>query len=120
MPGTRPGMTKGESRGATHRAVPPLCGVLPAPILEVRKHGGELGDIHIAAADVAQIVAVRLFLDVADAVFWNDGAVAIAETVDRAGADTAARVAAGHDDGVDALLVEIFGDAGVEEDRRPL
>src|SRR4051794_18828609 len=83
------------------------CGVLLSPVLEIREHGGEVGDIDIAAADVAQIVVVRAFLDVADAVFRHDGAVAIAEAVHRGGANAAARVAAGDDDGVDALLVEI-------------
>ena len=48
-------------------------------ILQVGQHCGEVGDIDVAAADVAQVVAVRLFLDVADAVFGNDRPVAIAE-----------------------------------------
>src|SRR5262249_43537307 len=95
-------------------------GVRLAPLLEIGEHRGEVGDVDIAPRDVAQVVAVRLLLDVADAVLGNDRAIAMAEAVDGSGTDAAAGIAAGDDDGVDALLVEVLGNAGIEEDRRAL
>ena len=43
-------------------------GVLSVPVLQIGQNGLEIGDVDIAAAEIAEIVAMRLFLDIADAV----------------------------------------------------
>jgi len=63
------------------------------------------------------MVAVRLLLDVADAILRNYGAEAVAEAINRGGADAARGVAGRDDDGVDALLHEVGADPCLEEDR---
>ena len=78
--------------------------VLLAPFLEVGKARREIHHIDVAPAEISEIVPVRLLLDVADAILRNDGAEAVAEAINRGGADAARGVAARDDDGVDALL----------------
>src|SRR5215471_15193226 len=49
-----------------------LCsGIRPPPLFEVGQHRGKIRHIDIASANVAQVIAMRLFLDVPDAVFGN-------------------------------------------------
>src|SRR5437667_10097 len=69
---------------------------------------------------ITPLRAMRLLLDIADAVLRHQRAVAQAEAVERGAADAARGVAAGHDHGVDPLLGEVVGDTGLEEDRRAL
>src|SRR5215217_8715711 len=94
-----------------------LVRVLLAPFVEEREAGREVDDVDVAPAEVAQVVAVRLLLDVADAILGDDGPETIAEAVDRGCPYAAGRVAAGDDDGVDPLLDEVGADPGLEEDR---
>src|SRR5262249_12751857 len=97
-----------------------LGAVAFAPALQVVDAEGKVDHVDIAPADVAQIVAMRPFLDVTHAVLRDQRAEAVAETVERAAADAARRVAAGDDHGVDPLLEEVARHAGLEEDRRSL
>src|SRR5215208_4685169 len=96
-----------------------LVRVLLAPFVEEREAGREVDDIDVAPAEVAQVVAVRLLLDVADAILRDDGPETIAEAVDRGRPYAARGVAAGDgdDDGIDPLLDEVGADPGLEEDR---
>src|SRR5258708_23288699 len=96
----------------------PSHAVAPRPTFEIVGAEGEIDHIDIAPADVAQVVAMRLLLDVADAVFRHERAIAQAEAVEGGAANAARCVAARHDHGVDPLLGEIVGDARFEEDRR--
>src|SRR5262245_8399058 len=98
----------------------PLAAVAFGPALQVVEAEGEVDHVDIAPTDVAQIVAMRAFLDVAHAIFRHQRAEAMAETVERAAADAARRVAAGDDHGVDPLLQEVARHTGLEEDRRSL
>src|SRR3954451_4321182 len=93
-----------------------LVRVLLAPFVEEREAGREVNDIDVAPAEVAQVVAGRLLLDVADAMLGDDGPETIAAAVDRGCLYAARRVAAGHDDAIDPLLDEIGADPGLEED----
>src|SRR3954470_13315583 len=94
-----------------------LVRVLLAPFLQEGEAGREVDNIDVAPAEVAQVVAVRLLLDVADAILRHDGPETIAEAVDRGCPYAARGVAAGDDDGIDPLLDEVGADAGLEEDR---
>src|SRR6516164_6978672 len=100
--------------------MPPSLAVATRPALEIVGAERTVDHVYVAPAYVAQVVAMRLLLDVADAVLRHERAIAQAETVERGAADTARGVAAGHDHGVDPLLGEVVGDAGLEEDRRAL
>src|SRR4051812_49463653 len=81
-----------------------LMRVLLAPFVQEGEAGREVDDIDVAPAEVAQVVAVRLLLDVADAILRDDGPETIAEAVD-GGCPYAARGgAASYDYGVDPLL----------------
>jgi hypothetical protein len=98
-----------------------MAGSSPAMTDEgLADHGGEVGDVDIAASDVAEVILMRPLLDVTDAILRHDRAVTIAEAVDGCGPNAAARVAAGDDHRVDALLGEVVVHAGAEEDRRAL
>ena len=92
-------------------------GVAAAPVLDVLDALVRVGDVGVAPRHVAEVVPVRPFVMVAHAVFGDDGAESVAETVVHGGADAAARHAAGDDDGVHPLLDEVGSDGGVEEDR---
>src|SRR5512145_685779 len=63
--------------------------------LQIGDNVGAGNDIDVAAADIAQVFAVRPLLDIAHAVFRNDGAISMLEAVNRRGADASARVASG-------------------------
>ena len=84
--------------------------VLLAPFLKVGKARREIHHIDVAPAEISEMVAVRLLLDVADAILRNYGAEAVAEAINRGGADAARGVAGRDDDGVDALLHEVGAD----------
>src|ERR1700758_779417 len=62
-------------------------GVRFPPFFEVGQHRSQIRHIDIAAPNVAQVVAMRLFLDVPDAIFGNYRPIAIAEAIDGGGAD---------------------------------
>ena len=66
-----------------------------APVLEKSEAGREFADVDIAAAKIAQIVAMRLLLDIGDPVLWQDRPEPMAEAVDQGGAHAARGVAAG-------------------------
>ena len=95
---------------------PPL--VAAAPGFDLADHFISRRHVGIAALDVAQVVLMGLVLVVADAILRHDGAESEAEAVDNACAHAARRDAAGHDHGVDAVLVKEGGRRRVEEDRR--
>jgi hypothetical protein len=59
---------------------------------------------------------VRLLLNVADAILRHDGSEAMAEAVDRGGADAAGCIAASDNDGINTFLDEIGAYPGFEED----
>src|SRR5260370_31398037 len=98
--------------------ISPSHAVATPPTFEIVGAEGEVDNVDIASADVAQVVAMRLLLDVADTVFRHQRTIAQAEAVERGATDAARRVAARHDHRVDPLLGEVVGDAGFEEDRR--
>src|SRR5438094_5665665 len=98
----------------------PSHAIATRPTLKIGSAEGEIDDVDIAPADVAQVVAMRLLLDVADAILGHEGPVAQAKAVERGAADAARGVAARHDHCVDPLLGEVVGDTGLEEDRRAL
>ena len=54
-----------------------LAAVALRPALQIVGAEGEIDHVDIAPADVAQVVAVRLLLDVADAILRHQGAVAL-------------------------------------------
>ena len=101
---------------ASHRHTP--SPILLPPPLDIFNHRIRIRNIRVAPPHVAQVIPVRAFFVVADAVFGDDGAEAVGEAVDHRGADAAAGDAAGHDDRVDPLLGEERRHRGLEEDRR--
>src|SRR6478735_4112549 len=87
------------------------------PLFDVGDTGLKICDVSIPAAYIAQIVVVRAFIQIADTIFRNHGAIAMAEAVNGGCADAAAGIASSDDDRIDPLLGEVVGDSGLEEDR---
>src|SRR5262245_22601923 len=63
----------------TPMTFPPSGRIAPRPALKIVGAVGEVDHVDVAPADVAQVVAMRLLLDVADAILWYQRTVAQAE-----------------------------------------
>src|SRR4051794_18636549 len=90
--------------------------VLLSPFLQVDEASREVDHIDVAPAEVAQIISVRLLLDIADAILRDDRSKAVAEAIDRGGSDAAGRIAACYDYGIHPLLDKVSADTRFEED----
>jgi hypothetical protein len=65
-----------------HGPIPAMvCGALICRVFDIRNHVVGVRHVSVSPADIAQIVTVRSFFDIAYAVFRNDRAEAPLETV---------------------------------------
>ena len=92
------------------------AGFLFPPAFDVLDYLVSVGQISVAALYVAEIILVRLFVMIANAVFWNDCAEPELKTVNDRRPHATGGHTTGHDDCIDPLARQKGHDRRLKKD----